>query len=232
MAPQWNTMPYFKDINTIFIHIPKNAGTSIVTSISKHLDDNGLSPGVHPIRKHEPALNYLYGMNKQTFLKCNKFSVIRNPLDRLVSWYFYNKDFWNNKENLPTLETYNCYSSSCKNKFIESDFNSWIKELTDYGGEGACKDTTCPFHITAAQHLFLVDRAGKILVSSVLRYENLSTEWEHFSSYILKTDNPPKLSTKNKGTYGKHYLEYYSKGSVKIAKDIYKKDFEYFNYKL
>ena len=67
----------------IFIHIPKNAGTSIEAYFanesvrvqpSKHAD-------IHEIKRKF----------KNSYKKYKKFTVIRNPYDKMVSWYFYLK---------------------------------------------------------------------------------------------------------------------------------------------
>ena len=85
----------------IFIHIPKNAGTSIETYFangsvriqpSKHAD-------IHEIkRKFQNSYN-----------NYRKFTIIRNPYDKMVSWYFYLK------RNIGE-----------KHKVVE--FNEWIKD--------------------------------------------------------------------------------------------------------
>jgi len=225
-------MPYFKDINTIFVHIPKNAGTSIISTLADYCSYNDLSPPMHPMRKHEPILSYYNGINRQTFLKANKFAVIRNPLSRIVSWYSYLKDFWGDEDRLVELKQFPCYSGSCKEKFLSTDFNSWVNELTNYSDNSSCSDNNCPFHITAPQHLFLIDRVGKVMVSSILRYEKLNEDWFDFSSSILNTDKPPALSNKNVGIYNRDYLGHYSDKSLKKIKSIYAKDFSLLGYDL
>ena len=90
---------------TIFIHIPKNAGTSIEEYFgnesfriqpSKHAD-------VHEIKKKF----------KNSYNNYKKFTIIRNPYDKMVSWYFYLK------RNLG--ENYNIV-----------EFNEWIKEPSSF----------------------------------------------------------------------------------------------------
>ena len=86
---------------SIFIHIPKNAGTSIEEYFgngsvriqpSKHAD-------IHEIKKKF----------KNSYNNYRKFTIIRNPYDKMVSWYFYLK------RNLGK-------------KYRVVEFNEWIKD--------------------------------------------------------------------------------------------------------
>ena len=64
--------------NLIFVHIPKNAGTSICRYFN------------YLATYHETIYDF-----KETFPdKYNsykKFAIVRNPYDRMVSWYFHLK---------------------------------------------------------------------------------------------------------------------------------------------
>jgi hypothetical protein len=68
---------YSEKHNVLFIHIPKNAGTSILNSLEiKNA-------------KHYP-LSVLQGyMDKETFDNAIKIAVVRNPWERMVSYYRY-----------------------------------------------------------------------------------------------------------------------------------------------
>ena len=86
---------------TIFIHIPKNAGSSIEEYFA-----NGsfkIQPNKHA-DIHEVKLKF-----KIIYDNYRKFTIIRNPYDKMVSWYFYLK------RNLG--ENYNII-----------EFNKWIKD--------------------------------------------------------------------------------------------------------
>ena len=85
---------------TIFIHIPKNAGTSIETYFA-----NG-SVRIQP-NKHADIYE-IKRKFKNSYNNYRKFTIIRNPYDKMVSWYFYLK------RNLG--ENYNIVK-----------FNEWIK---------------------------------------------------------------------------------------------------------
>ena len=90
---------------TIFIHIPKNAGTSIETLFgnSSFRIQPDKHANIHEIKKKFPKVYDSY----------RKFTIIRNPYDKMVSWYFYLK------RNLG--ESYDII-----------DFNEWIKDPSKF----------------------------------------------------------------------------------------------------
>ena len=67
----------------IFIHIPKNAGTSI----EKYFGNGSvrIQPNKHA-DIHEIKRKF-----KNSYNNYRKFTIIRNPYDKMVSWYFYLK---------------------------------------------------------------------------------------------------------------------------------------------
>jgi chondroitin 4-sulfotransferase 11 len=82
-------MPISHDKKIIFIHIPKNAGTSFI--ISNNMEDN---------YHHFPQ----YYINKypDEWMKYRKIAIIRNTWDRVVSCYEYAKmenSFYHGKNN-------------------------------------------------------------------------------------------------------------------------------------
>ena len=89
----------------IFIHIPKNAGTSIETYFA-----NG-SVRIQP-SKHADIYE-IKRKFKNSYNNYRKFTIIRNPYDKMVSWYFYLK------KNLG--ENYNVV-----------EFNEWIKDPSKF----------------------------------------------------------------------------------------------------
>ena len=86
---------------SIFIHIPKNAGTSIETFFANN------SFRIQP-NKHADIFE-IKRKFKNSYNNYRKFTIIRNPYDKMVSWYFYLKR--NLGENYDVIE-----------------FNEWIKD--------------------------------------------------------------------------------------------------------
>ena len=103
-------MPISRENNLIFVHIPKNAGTSIQEKFK--MEQAGGHQTAEQMRTENPQLWKDY----------SSFCVVRNPWDRMVSNYYYclaEKSFWfdvNNitRDNWDTLSNiknsliYNC----------------------------------------------------------------------------------------------------------------------------
>ena len=103
-------MPYLKDEQVIFIHIPKTGGTSIERyltmcraeclwfdrwdrDMSRFLDTHALQLGDHPKRTYEPQ-HYppeLLRLLIPEFDHCFTFTFVRNPYTRILSEYFWSR---------------------------------------------------------------------------------------------------------------------------------------------
>ena len=94
---------------TIFIHIPKNAGTSIKTFFECKEFYN----------KHR-TIDQIKKENIKAYDSYKKFTIVRNPYDRMVSWYFYLK------RAMGIEQTRGDYRWSSGEHF-PSEFLEWIK---------------------------------------------------------------------------------------------------------
>ena len=208
-----------KEHKTIFVHIPKNAGTAIEEYFgnssfriqpSKHDD-------IHEIKKR--FLN-IYSSHR-------KFTIIRNPYDRMISWYFYLK------RAMGIEQTRGDHRWSSGEHF-PSNFLEWIKDpLKNYYTLWKLSDIRNSLHtdiefigngrkngvpLLSQQYLWLDDTVR------VLKYENLNEELNKF--FGKKINIPTRNNTERKD-----YLHYYDEESLNIVYNRYKEDFEIFNYK-
>ena len=97
-------MPYYKEPNILFIHIPKTGGTVIenkVKNIYKEslfgLNKSLLDPPYNKIYLQHQYYTTLYQFKNRlniNFDNIKTFSVVRNPYDRVISDLF-----WFNKIN-------------------------------------------------------------------------------------------------------------------------------------
>ena len=76
----------------IFVHIPKCAGTSMEQFLKDYGNNNIEYFGVFNNRSlhHLTAYELLMSLRKKKFEKYYRFSIVRNPYDRLLSEYYWN----------------------------------------------------------------------------------------------------------------------------------------------
>ena len=130
---------------TIFIHIPKNAGTSIETYFGwqKHVK------GSQVAAKHD-TIHQIKHKFPNEYNSYKKFAIIRNPYDRMVSWYFYLNKIAENRP-LP------------KYRF---DFKYWLKNPMSLFFD--------PKEYLNPQHTWIDDTV------SIVKFENLNEELDDF----------------------------------------------------
>ena len=79
-----------KNLKLIFIHIPKNAGSSVLEFFDWD-KIRGEKYGKKYGKKHGGVKHYAKKLGKKYYEYCS-FTIIRNPWDRMVSLYFYYRE--------------------------------------------------------------------------------------------------------------------------------------------
>jgi len=174
----------------------------------------------------------------------HKIGVIRNPWDRMISWWSFRNALphiiKNNKT--ATLEKFLKdphsweHLSGLQRKNIDKVTGKEISRKIKKGDRYVIESKHWPgqdpiepgpiYHKNLLQDYFSID--GKVIIDSYIRFENIQ---EDFNKICNQIGIPiKKLQHLNKSKH-KHYTEHYTNELKEIISKRYKKDIEYFQYK-
>jgi sulfotransferase famil protein len=192
----------------IFVHIQKTAGSSVRLAFGENLD----SPEKHFFASE---LRDLYGT--EVWSAYFKFAFVRNPWDRLVSWWsnietnrrIYEKGLPLNKFQLFVLSrasTFEEFLLNCDQEIADHDGRKWIyRNQVDY----------------------LSDENGRSMVDFVGRFENLNT---HFMLASRKAIGRELDLPRANASVHRHYSEYYTREMAEYVGSRFRRDIEAFGY--
>ena len=179
----------FEKNNFIFIHINKCAGTSILNFFKRK-------------KLHLTSSEIIKIVGANSFSKCIKFCVVRNPYDRVISHYFHRI-----KTNRLRPEV---------------DINEWIHDLYDCGGKRIYKTGKDKMFKT---QLFWLKNNNKINVDHVLKFENLDEDFKKFCNKCnVKYKKLPHSNSSNR------FNVRLNKHSIDLINLTFHEDFQNFNY--
>ena len=196
------------DKRLIFVHIQKTGGESI----SAALGQNFQCPEKHFFANQ---LRQLYG--SETWSAYFKFAFVRNPWDRLVSWWSMIDAHREaaatgapmnvfHRFVLEKAKTFDEFLENCDEEIADSDGLKWIfRNQLDY----------------------LTDSSGRQIVDFVGRFERISDDFDLISTKFLGERN--LLSHLNKSSH-RHYANYFTPALAKKVERNYERDIEAFGY--
>lgn len=210
----------------IFIHIQKAGGSSI-QRLFEQLDPQLVTNiAIDPVKKrpkHCFATDIAEVIGYEQFNKYTTFSVVRNPFDRLVSWYWMLKLRSFEEENPDIIETegdkVNFALIDALNQHA-SDFEGFVNLPEDHPN-GLFR------RFFFNQLDFLTDDTGEITVDHVLRFENLAVD---FATFAARQGIAGTLPHMNKTPRETDYRHYYNDVTRQIVAERFRRDLEYFDY--
>jgi hypothetical protein len=198
------------DKKFLFIHIQKTAGTSIRENLMKNRGTE-LFHYPHTLLKHV-RLND----EQERFFK---FAFVRNPWDRLYSWYIMIKAIG------PTTIFYRYILEN------SNDFSGFLR-LTDIIKDDYIKlfnTKITNYKCIAFNQLdYITDHTGSLNIDFIGRFENLEEDYKSVCD-ILKLNNIP-LEHLNQTKRG-NYRSIYKDTDIELVYQMYKRDIDYFGYK-
>jgi len=195
-----------EEYSAIFVHVPKCAGTSVKSLLSKKTF-KGVSLNNAKDGSHDDKTGYYQAGTARRMKRAYeeqwktyfKFAFSRNPWDRMVS----------------------CWKNRAAQKY--SNFKDFVynhQEMIDSG------NTSFHWHVMP-QCLHVCNDEGDIIVDYIGRFENLQ---EDINNILELLDlEPSEVPHKNKTSH-KNYREYYNKETIRRVEDLFWKDIEMFEY--
>ena len=206
-------MPYFENIKVLFIHIPKTGGMNVenylfLISNSKPSIKNLVSYFINPIniKINNHSLQHL------TFCEIYDLQSYFNINFNKIKIFTVVRNPYD--RIISDLLFLNIINDKSSKKNVEDEIRKYINSPSDYDN-----------HKTL-QYKFILDKDGNVNKNIiVLKTENLNTDMINLGySDFEKFCNFYKSS--------KNYYIYLNHESIKMINSYYKKDFEYFNYKI
>jgi hypothetical protein len=204
--------------NLIFISIPKTAYGSVRSSLDTDVnlllgpDENSkVFEYLEDYNKIGRALHMKNNIDKSIWNNTIKFTIIRNPYDRIVSSYLeicahYKNDF---------------------NPLILNSFYSFVKYIYDNRFQlEKIQNTKGKWHF-CHQLKNITDNNGNLLVDYIIKFENLQEDYNKLRKLLNLPEKFVKHLNKRQFT---HYTNNYTLEIKNMVSEIYKEDIEYFKY--
>ena len=190
----------YPHLRTIFIHIPKSAGTAIERALRA-------SPH-HIVGGHTTAIGFSMKYQPQ-FSEYFKFSIVRHPIDRFISAFFYLLQH----PIHPALGNDVVHRAATLEAFVDLVLHTprILSKIVHF----------------LPQAYFVCNTDGTILVDEIYRFEGLEHAWRNICQRIGKTWEP--LPSVNSSRH-RPWQTYFSSQLDDVMKSTYEKDFALFGY--
>ncbi len=203
----------------LFVHIQKTGGTTVTRLLEEAVPDaTNLYPR-HMLARHAIERE---GIPEDYF----KFAFVRNPWDRLASWYAMidrarKRVSWDE----PSVRRRRFQLNPLYREVYEHGptFEDFVKKCTQTRMMNGV-----PYSFAFNQLDYLTDEDETLLVNFVGRFENFSQDVKLLFEHLGLP--APEVPHKNRGRRKRHYSRLYTPETKKIVEQRFKRDIEYFDY--
>jgi chondroitin 4-sulfotransferase 11 len=191
--------PCFDRHRALFIHVPKSAGRSIVRGL---FDVQSV--------EHAPAQWYQQ-LDPDKFERYFKFTVVRNPWDRVASAYSY---------------LYQGGSKASAEDQLWSQFIKSFSSLDEFVCQWMTEENVLRNALFTPQLVYLTDMFGQMSMDFVARFENLEEDFQSIADRLNIDAALPHLNQSR----ARPYQASYTAESRSIVQRVYAKDIAQFEY--
>ena len=195
----------------MFVHIPKTGGTSVEHWFQKVYGKEHVV-----VHKHAP-ISYKNLNDLEMF----KFATIRNPFSRAVSWYQQALSLILLDESIKRFHIHGLTLEAW-----EKGFDYFVQNFYDRSSRNPGDDIDISPAFTQWSY---VSVNGKLAVDHLVRFEDLDQEWKKIEEMVGTNYGLGKLKVGPSDAL-RDWKKVYTPSSKKLIEEIYKEDFEKFNY--
>jgi Sulfotransferase family len=173
-------------------------------------------------QKHKDLSRYAQELQPQLFSSYFKFAIVRNPWDRILSDYIFQR-----KKKAPTNEKLFAVDDRGRirsfREWLDSVFaNPFYYESRHWGAE-----VSPGIHRWSPQ-VDWICLNGNIAVDAVLKMENLKKDFENVRSLLGRPSGG--LPCRN-WKFHRHYSHYYDEATRRLVGEYYERDIAAFGYR-
>ncbi len=181
----------FDRTRTVFIHVPKAAGRSVVR-------------GLYDQRSVEHAnVQWYQDIDLQRYRDYFTFSFVRNPWDRLVSAY-----------------TYLCQGGADTNEEDSQwgDFLSTFDDFDDFVCQWLTPENAMRHLLFTPQHCYLSNAKGEIDIDFLGRFESLEADYQTVAAQVPGASELPHINHSRSTPYPEYYTSRSQEIAAKVYK--------------
>lgn len=207
----------------IFVHIPKNAGTTVNEVLARYTGWNDLELGGTDygevlaaiywprfrIGKHTRARGIRRTVGEAVWQDYFTFAFVRNPYARTFSVYRFLKR-WRNWDGSEVMDKFNSFEDFLGSEFFQRD-------------EG-------PDAIFLPQHIWLEGEDNQIIVDYTGKVEEIGTAFRHLGSRVGIAFEEGQIPVMNDSGDPAEFRTAYSERAIAIVRERYNRDFQLFDY--
>ena len=201
----------------LFIHVPKTGGNSIFQVLREYSQERIITPGPHQdgierfgtandayptILKHSSLSEHQSALPPDVFGSLFKFAILRNPWERMISWFF------SPHRQLP---------QKTRRTWHGADWNrEWFSHFL--GRRQATRHYTCLADSPTLSHD----------LDFLMRFEQLD---EHFAEVCRRLDIPARPLPKYNRSTRAHYSHYYDDELQDLVGRMFQEEIEFAGYR-